>query len=45
MAVTAVYARTRYQSALTQKLQVLGVLGLIVLITVAGVELRLPVGF
>jgi membrane associated rhomboid family serine protease len=45
MAVTAVYARTRYQSALTQKLQVLGVVGLIVLITVAGVELRLPVGF
>ena len=45
MAVTAVYARTRYQSGLTQKLQVLGVLGLIVLITVAGVELRLPVGF
>jgi membrane associated rhomboid family serine protease len=45
MAVTAVYARTRYQSGLTQKLQVLGVVGLIVLITVAGVELRLPVGF
>jgi membrane associated rhomboid family serine protease len=45
MAVTAVYARTRYQSALTQKLQVLGVVGLIVLITVVGVELRLPVGF
>jgi membrane associated rhomboid family serine protease len=45
MAVTAVYARTRYQSGLTQKLQVLGVVGLIVLITVAGVEFRLPVGF
>jgi membrane associated rhomboid family serine protease len=44
-AVTAVYARTRYQSGLTQKLQVLGVVGFIVLITVAGVELRLPVGF
>ncbi len=45
MAVTAVYARTRYQSGLTQKLQVLGVVGLIVLITVTGVVFRLPVGF
>ena len=45
MAVTAVYARTRYQSGLTQKLQVLGVVALIVLITVAGVVFRLPVGF
>ena len=45
MAVTAVYARTRYKSALSQKLQVLGVVGLIVLATVVGVIFRLPVGF
>ena len=45
MAVTAVYARTRYKSDLSQKIQVLGVIGLIGLITVAGVYFRLPVGF
>jgi membrane associated rhomboid family serine protease len=45
MAVTAVYARTRYKSGLSQKIQVLGVVGLIVLITVAGVIFRLPFGF
>ena len=45
MAVTSVYARTRYKSALSQKIQVLGVLGLIVLATVAGVIFRLPVVF
>jgi membrane associated rhomboid family serine protease len=45
MAVTAVYARTRYTSGLSQKIQVLGVVGLIVLITVAGVTFRLPFGF
>jgi membrane associated rhomboid family serine protease len=45
MAVTGVYARTRYKSALSQKIQVLGVIGLIVLATVAGVIFRLPVGF
>jgi membrane associated rhomboid family serine protease len=45
MAVTAVYARTRYKSGLAQKIQVLGVVGLIVLITVAGVIFRLPFGF
>jgi membrane associated rhomboid family serine protease len=45
MAVTGVYARTRYKSALAQKIQVLGVVGLIVLITVAGVIFRLPFGF
>jgi membrane associated rhomboid family serine protease len=45
MAVTAVYARTRYKSGLTQKIQVLGVVGLIALATVAGVIFRLPVGF
>ena len=45
MAVTAVYARTRYKSGLSQKIQVLGVVGLIVLATVAGVIFRLPVGF
>jgi membrane associated rhomboid family serine protease len=45
IAVTAVYARTRYKSGLSQKIQVLAVVGLIALITVAGVELRLPVGF
>jgi membrane associated rhomboid family serine protease len=45
MAVTGVYARTRYKSGLAQKIQVLGVVGLIVLITVAGVIFRLPFGF
>ena len=45
MVVTAVYARTRYKSGLSQKIQVLGVVGLIVLATVAGVIFRLPVGF
>jgi membrane associated rhomboid family serine protease len=45
MAVTAVYARTRYKSALSQKIQVLGVIGLIAVATVAGVIFRLPVGF
>ena len=45
MAVTAVYARTRYKSGITQKIQVLGVVGLIALATVAGVIFRLPVGF
>ena len=45
MAVTGVYANTRYKSGLTQKIQVLGVVGLIVLITVAGVIFRLPIGF
>jgi membrane associated rhomboid family serine protease len=45
MAVTGVYANTRYKSGLTQKIQVLGVVGLIALITVAGVIFRLPVGF
>jgi len=45
MAVTAVYARTRYKSAIAQKVQVLGVIGGITLITVAGVIFRLPVGF
>lgn len=45
MAVTAVYARTRYKSDLSQKIQVLGVVGLIGLITVAGVIFRLPIGF
>jgi membrane associated rhomboid family serine protease len=45
MAVTAVYARTRYKSAIAQKVQVLGVIGGIALITVAGVIFRLPVGF
>jgi membrane associated rhomboid family serine protease len=45
MAVTGVYARTRYKSGLSQKIQVLGVIGLIVLATVAGVIFRLPVGF
>jgi membrane associated rhomboid family serine protease len=45
MAVTAVYARTRYKSGITQKIQVLGVVGLIVLATVAGVIFRLPVVF
>lgn len=45
MAVTGVYARTRYNSGLAQKIQVLGVVGLIVLITVAGVMFRLPFGF
>ena len=45
MAVTAVYARTRYKSGLTQKIQVLGVVGLIALATIVGVIFRLPVGF
>ena len=45
MAVTAVYARTRYKSGMTQKIQVLGVVGLIAVATVAGVIFRLPVGF
>ena len=45
MAVTAVYARTRYKSGLAQKTQVLGVFIVIALITVAGVVFRLPVGF
>jgi membrane associated rhomboid family serine protease len=45
MAVTGVYANTRYKSGLTQKIQVLGVVGLIALITVAGVIFRLPIGF
>jgi membrane associated rhomboid family serine protease len=45
MAVTAVYARTRYKSGITQKIQVLGLVGLIALATVAGVIFRLPVGF
>jgi membrane associated rhomboid family serine protease len=45
MAVTAVYARTRYKSGFSQKIQVLGVVGLMVLATVAGVIFRLPVGF
>jgi len=42
MAVTAVYARTRYKSGLSQKIQVLGVIGLIAAATVAGVIFRLP---
>jgi membrane associated rhomboid family serine protease len=45
MAVTAVYARTRYKSGLSQKIQVLGVIGLIAAATVAGVIFRLPFGF
>jgi membrane associated rhomboid family serine protease len=45
MAVTAVYARTRYKSALSQKIQVLGVIGLIAVATVAGVAFRLPFGY
>lgn len=45
MAVTAVYARTRYKSGFSQKIQILGVIGLIALATVAGVILRLPFGF
>ena len=45
MAVTSVYARTRYKSGFSQKIQVLGVVGLIALATVAGVIFRLPVGF
>jgi membrane associated rhomboid family serine protease len=44
MAVTAVYARTRYKSGLSQKIQVLGVIGLIAVATVAGVIFRLPFG-
>ena len=45
MAVTAVYARTRYKSGFSQKIQVLGVVGLITLATIVGVIFRLPVGF
>ncbi len=45
MAVTAVYARTRYKSGLSQKIHVLGVIGLIALATVAGVIFRLPFGY
>jgi membrane associated rhomboid family serine protease len=45
MAVTAVYARTRYKSGPSQKIQVLGVIGLIALATVAGVAFRLPFGY
>ncbi len=41
MAVTSVYARTRYKPALTQKIQVLFVLGLIVLLIAVGVLFRL----
>jgi membrane associated rhomboid family serine protease len=41
MAVTSVYAGTRYKSALTQKIQVLGVLLIIVAIIAAGVFFRL----
>ena len=42
MAITSVYARTRYKPGIAQKIQVLGVIGLIVLATVAGVIFRLP---
>jgi membrane associated rhomboid family serine protease len=45
MAVTAVYARTRYKSGFSQKIQVLGVIGLIAVATVAGVVFRLPFGY
>jgi membrane associated rhomboid family serine protease len=45
MAVTAVYARTRYKSGFSQKIQVLGVVGLIAVATVAGVIFRLPFAF
>jgi membrane associated rhomboid family serine protease len=45
MAVTAVYARTRYKSGFSQKIQVLGVIGLIAVATVAGVAFRLPFGY
>jgi len=45
MAVTAVYARTRYKSGFSQKIQVLGVIGSIALATVAGVIFRLPFGY
>ena len=45
MAVTAVYARTRYKSGLSQKIQVLGVIGLIALATIAGVAFKLPFGY
>jgi membrane associated rhomboid family serine protease len=41
MAVTTVYARTRYKSALTQKIQVVGVLLLIIAFITAGVIFRL----
>lgn len=42
MAITSVFARTRFKAGLSQKLQVLGVIGLIVLATIAGVIFRLP---
>jgi membrane associated rhomboid family serine protease len=45
MAVTGVYARTRYKSGFSQKIQVLGVIGLIAAATVAGVAFRLPFGY
>jgi len=45
MAVTAVYARTRYKSGLSQKIQVLSVIGLVGVATVAGVIFRLPFAF
>ncbi len=45
MAVTAVYARTRYKSGFSQKIQVLVVIGLIAAATVAGVIFRLPFGY
>lgn len=45
MAITSVYARTRFRSGLSQKIQVLGVIGAIVLATVAGVFFRLPAMF
>jgi len=41
MAVAGVYAKTRNSPGLAQKIQVLGVLGLIILIIVAGVIFRL----
>jgi membrane associated rhomboid family serine protease len=41
MAVAGVYARTRNSTGLAQKIQVLGVLGLIILAIVAGVIFRL----
>jgi len=41
MAVAYVYAKTRYKSGLTQKIQVLGVFFLIALVIVAGVVFRL----
>ena len=45
MAITSVYARTRFRSGLSQKIQVLGVIGAIVLATIAGVFFRLPAMF